>query len=157
MLRALSRCGVVLAWLAVGCEPTVEQSQGLSDQDVAAIKGALDAYVETQLSGDVNRGETFFTEDLPYIPPGSPPIHGLAQIREAVEGLDQHMETLELVPKDIRGSGNLAYVHIEFRERFTLGQSGVPVEQSGNALRIFRKQSDGRWLTSVLIYNLNRP
>ena len=64
---------------------------------------------------------------------------------------------LELEPVDIQGCGNLAYARIKFREKFTTEEGGETIELTGKALRILKRQSDGTWLTSVVIFNYDRP
>ena len=153
---------VFLLCFTFGCQQGEEVAEeagvvGLTEEDVAAIRNSIDEFVEAELAGDWDRAFGFFAEDVVYVAPDQPEIQGLSTLKDYVESLNIKLLNLELEPVDIQGCGNLAYARIKFREKFTTEEGGEPIELIGDALRILKRQSDGTWLTSVVIYNFDRP
>jgi len=155
--RFLWHPSLALVLISVACQPSAGPARTFSESDAAAIRASLEEYVAVQLSGDLNRTWTFFTDDLIYMAPGGPPIEGLSTARDHFESLDFQMLGLELTPLEIQGSGDIAYARIRFTEKFTVGTDTTALEASGYAMRVFRRQQDGAWLTSVIIFNYDVP
>ena len=149
--------GLAFALLTIGCQTAVQEALTLPEEDVAAIRNSIDEYVEAQLAGDWDRSFGFFAEDAVWVAPDQPEIQGLSTFKDYMESLNMKLLYLELEPVDIQGCGNLAYARIKFREKFTTEEGGEPIELTGDALRILKRKSDGTWLTSVVIYNFDRP
>ena len=150
--------GLAFALMTIGCQPAVQEALTLPEEDVAAIRNSIDEYVEAQLAGDWDRSFGFFAEDAVWVAPDQPEIQGLSTFKDyAAESLNMKLLNLELKPVDIQGCGNLAYARIKFREKFTTEEGGEPIELTGDALRILKRQTDGKWLTSVVIFNYDRP
>lgn len=97
---------------------------------------------------------TFYTQDAVVLQPNASPVVGASQIakfwRERLEGHKRHNHTFEIV--SVRSDGRLAYQVAKFTVEVT-GDNGNETVVSGNTVRIFERQADGKWRTKVHIWN----
>jgi uncharacterized protein (TIGR02246 family) len=94
-----------------------------------------------------------YTQDAVMLPQGSPPIEGrtaIVQFWFEMFKKDFHNPTLEII--NSRQEGNLAYQTCRWSV-LEPKEKGPPKKLSGNTLRIFERQRDGRWLIKVQMSN----
>lgn len=152
----MSARSVLLAALALGlastaCQPPAREAGPLSDEDVAALNQAADAYQAAVTAGDFDAWAAFYTEDAVIMPPGQPAIRG----RDAIKAWGEAFPTIvEWTPDrvEVDGRGDLAYVRATFSMTVEVGEA-EPVSEKGKYLEIWRKQPDGSWLIAVDIFN----
>jgi uncharacterized protein (TIGR02246 family) len=94
-----------------------------------------------------------YTQDAVILPQGSPPIEGRTAIVQFwFEMLKKGLRnpTLEIITS--REEGNIAYQTCRWSV-LEPTEKGPPKKISGNTLRIFERQRDGRWLIKVQMSN----
>jgi uncharacterized protein (TIGR02246 family) len=145
-----------LAFLAA-CQPAVAP---LSDEDVASIRSLAAAYATAYMAKDVDGVAATFSDDATEMPPDVPSHTGMDAIREYYEqafGASADMGELDLTPVQIEGMGGLAY------DRGTWSWTGVmpgmteAITVTGKYLGIARRQEDGAWLWTEMIWNGDQP
>ncbi len=139
------------------CQPGVG---ALSDVDVAAIRDLGEReIVEALLAEDWDRFVATFTEDAIRMPPNEPLHQGREAIRDWAETNWGPLTVTEFTQtmSGIEGQGDLAYVRGSYSATSEVPGLVEPVSDVGKVVAILRKQDDGRWLLSVVIYNSDLP
>ena len=129
---------------------------GLSDEDVAAIKTAHDAYGQTMISKDWVALIAMHTEDAVIMPPNMPLIQG----REAIQAWNEAsplITAFNLTCVEIDGRSDLAYVRGVYTLTMELEGAPEPIQDTGKFLDILQKQQDGSWLIANDIFNSDLP
>ena len=148
---------VILLCFAFGCQQGEEMTEeagiaGLSDEDVAAIKTANDAYVQAALEGGMEATTEFYTEDTIMVVAGGPMIQGREALKEERKALSKASATVTAFNQTIvkiDGRDNLAFVLGTVS--ITMEAEGLPepMQVTGKFLQILRKQEDGSWLIAI--------
>jgi uncharacterized protein (TIGR02246 family) len=128
----------------------------LTQDDVAAVEAASDAYQAAMNAEDWALVARFFTEDAVRVPPHEPPHAG----REAIEawlGGIARLDSYELTRDALDGADGFAYVR--GRYRITLLPEGAPqsISDEGDFLEVWRRADDGVWLVAEAIWNTRMP
>jgi len=131
----------------------------LSPSDETALKAVLEKYRTGWLSGDTDAVRSSFTDDAVLMPHhGNPPVVGKVAINEfwfpassTKTKITKFAQTLD----EVSGEGTLAYVRGKSEVAWTVEDHGKSQRwrNAGNFLAIFRKQVDGKWLISRLIWD----
>ena len=95
--------------------------------------------------GDAAAVASLYADDAQLIMPGSPPVHGKAAIRNAVEQMIRSGAKVRIGAEQNRGSGGLAYVYGPYS---VLDREGGKVIESGAYVEVW-SQHDGAWLIDL--------
>ena len=145
---------LVIVSAAVSCQPQQQEPTLLSQEDVTAIGELVASYRDVALAQDFEGLATFFTADGVRNPPNAPPSEASSAGLQAAYG---GVTSFENAPGDIDGRGNLAYARGSYS--ITLAPEGAAesISDTGHYVAILRKQEDGRWLMSYIIFNSDQP
>ena len=95
-----------------------------------------------------------YTKDALLLPPGTQPVVGAEAIGHywayRIKGGNLKNHTFEII--SIQREGRYAY-QVARWTLDVLNDKGEPTKKAGNAVRIFEKQANGKWLTNVHIFN----
>jgi uncharacterized protein (TIGR02246 family) len=136
-----------------------DKNNSLAASDAAAIRSVLERYRTGWLAGDAGAVRSAFTEDAVLLPHhGVPPVIGMAAINEFWFPTSSTKTTITKFVQmidEVGGGGILAYVRgrSELEWRIEDGAAKQNWRNAGNFLAIFKKQTDGKWLMSHLIWN----
>jgi ketosteroid isomerase-like protein len=153
--RSVLLAALALAVASTACQPPAQQAGPLSEEDVAAITSASQAWAEAYGANDDAGMLAFSTEDLVLMPPDMPLLQGMPAAEEylaSFTGTELNVTRLE-----IEGRGDLAF------ERATYVATAVPegateaITYAGKYVNIWRKQADGSWLIATCIFNSDEP
>ena len=72
-------------------------------------------------------------------------VAGTAAIREALAAFVSAKPTMQIAPRLVSQSGDVAVVTAKWQLAMT-GQDGKPAQMQGQSVEVVRRQSDGRWL-----------
>ena len=147
---------VAVLLASAGCQPGAREAGPLSDTDVAAIQGVVDALMEADLAGDWDAVASLFADDAVFMMPDQPALEGKAAWRAMVEEIQPTIHAVTVDVADIEGRGDLAYIRGTYSETLSFGEN-EPVDLEGKFIWILEKQDDGSWLITVGISNSNRP
>ena len=148
---------VFLLCFAFSCQQGEEVAEeagiaSLSDEDVAAIKTANDAYVQAALEGGLEATTEFYTEDTIMVTWGWTMIQGREALKEERKALSKASATVTAFNQTIvkiDGRDNLAFVLGTFF--ITMAAEGLPepMQVDWKFLQILRKQEGGSWLIAL--------
>jgi ketosteroid isomerase-like protein len=165
--------GVLLILCAVGLsgckrgdtgEPsggkTAEASGGPSTALTASDRDSIRAYVarfdQTILAQDWPAAVAFYSEDAVLLPPGGPEVQGRAAIRKFFEGFPKFAVFKQQV-EEIQGDDSLAYPEGSFETSMVLPGGKTPIKNKGKVLGVWRKQANGSWVVTRVIWNSDLP
>lgn len=115
--------------------------------DERAIRDLIAQWHRATVAGDVDAILPLMAEDVVFLVPGGPPMRGRGAFEQGLRGvLAAHRIDSSGEIQELEVSGDLAYCWNMLEVRITPLSGGAPVERSGNALTIFRKQSNGSWV-----------
>lgn len=121
--------------------------------DEKAIRDLVAQWHRATAAGDVDAILPLMAEDVVFLVPGGPPMNGRGAFEQGLRGVltsNRIDSTGEI--QELEVSGDLAYCWNVLKVRITPLSGGDPVERSGHALSIFRKQPNGSW---VLVRDAN--
>jgi len=139
----------VLTLVINSCNSNSEYNQELTSQDINIIKNEIKRYEVIIRNNELESLESIFTDDIVFVRPNDINIIGIENL------LEIHYSGVSAVPgfwksaEEINGFGNIAYSYGNFGF-----SEGV---QSGKYMEIRKKQLDGSWPISRLIWNENPP
>ncbi len=146
----------LLALTSTACQPHAQEAGPPSEDDVGAIEGIIQQYVQAMLAKDLNAWAGLWTEDAVVMPPNSPALEGReAIIRDWMAGPTPTVFVLDVL--DIDGRGDVAYVRGTYSITRTVAGVPEPVRDDGKYLSILKKQPDGRWLFAVDTWSSDLP
>lgn len=159
---AFSRIFALAAlFLALVSDASAQKVEGKSllSGDAAAIRALLERYRKAWLANDAEAVCGSFGQDAVLLPHhGVPPVVGTAAINEFWFPASSTKTTItRFVQKldEVGGEGGLAYVRGLSEVAWTVEDGGKSQhwQNRGNFLAIMKKQADGRWLISHLIWD----
>jgi uncharacterized protein (TIGR02246 family) len=143
------------AWL-LAQSVAAETSTGLLAADIRQIKELTQGEVTAVLARDWASFATQYADDAIVYPPNASAIRGKEAIRAWIETFPPMTAfTSTIVTMD--GRGDLAYVVGTYTMTFTTSSGAIPTKEIGKYVEIRRRQSDGRWLLIVDIFNSDLP
>lgn len=112
-----------------------------------AIRDLVAAWMRASESGDLNQLLSLMADDVVFLTPGNPPMHGRESFAIAFAGA-MDLFRMEGVPEiqEVRVQGDLAYCWNHLTVTMTPRSGGTAMRRRGHALSIFRRGLDGRWL-----------
>jgi uncharacterized protein (TIGR02246 family) len=131
----------------------------ISSTDAAAIRAVLERYRMGWLAGNPETVRSCFTQDAVLLPHhGVSPVVGMAAINEFWFPATSTKTTITKfvqVLDEVGGEGTLAYVRgrSEVAWKVEDGAKSQDWRNGGNFLAVFKKQADGKWLMSHLIWD----
>jgi ketosteroid isomerase-like protein len=149
---------VVAIGLTIGaCQPPAQEAGALSDEDVAAIRGKTDAFVQAALANDWAAAAEIYSEDVVLMLPGVPVMEGRATWQAWAASLNVTVTQYSIEIQEIDGRADLAFVRGRFSESLMFEAAPEPVSDTGKYLQIWRRGPDGTWLIALEIWNSNEP
>jgi uncharacterized protein (TIGR02246 family) len=122
--------------------------------DRQAIAAAAAQFEAAENAGSVGRFRSFFADDLVMMGPGKPPVNGGDNVAALMnEFHDAFAVQVEYDSQEIVVFGDWAFDRGTERYTVTPKAGGPPIEKSGNYLYIYRRQIDGSWKQSRVIWN----
>ena len=127
----------------------------ISDQDRAALHETIEENVRLALAGDWQAFSELYVDDVLLMPPNAPAVKGRDEIPKMFAGVQMKEFSSQLL--EASGRGDVAYGHGEHSWTMVIEGLPEPVSDSGKWLAVWQRQSDGRWLLAVDMWNSNLP
>jgi uncharacterized protein (TIGR02246 family) len=99
-------------------------------------------------SGDIEALMRLYEPQAALRPAPDQVVQGHAAIRSALNGFLAMKPTIELSPKILGQSNDIALVTADWTLKGT-GPDGAPVQMSGRSAEVARRQADGTWLFAI--------
>ena len=134
------------------CQPA---PASLSEKDVSDIKASVDRWVSDFLSNKRDDLGSIITDDIVLMPPNAAPISGRDAAMAYMKGYPP-ITKFTATKDEVVGQGDLAYVRGSYSIDVTLPDKSTSHDQ-GTFLETHRKQSDGTWRYSRLMWHSAEP
>jgi ketosteroid isomerase-like protein len=130
----------------------------LSD-DLAALNRILDRFVQTVNDGDAQGWGDLMTEDFIFAVPDAPRFVGKETAVAAAKAAFFDPFVLRLANKfeDVQIFGSQAFAHGVFTLALLPRSGGKMLSAPGKFTNFFRKQSNGSWKYSLVIFSYDQP
>ncbi len=128
-----------------------DELAGLSDTDLASIRQIYRTMAETTLNGDWDGWASILEEHAVVVPPNQEPVAGRGTLRDWIEGFGTFISH-DITPHEIEGRGDLAFVRLRADVEVRL-EDGSVVTDHARGMNILRRQSDGSWKLSRMLWN----
>ena len=152
-MRTLRFTAAAFALVALaGCSkpPVADQ---FTKADVETITKAIQDVRTGYNAKDADAVAALFASNAVLMPPNQATARSRESVKQYyVARFEEGAAELELEPKDIYGSGTLAYASGDFRLMLASAAGGEPRRDRGKFVWIFRK-ADGRWLIEYVIFS----
>lgn len=123
------------------------------DADEKSIRAVIARWHEATAAGRVEDVLPLMDEDVVFLVAGKPPMQGRAAFEKGLRTLlSGHTIRSTGDVQEVEVSGDLAYSRTKLAITVTPRDGGKPNSYSANALSVFRRQADGRW---VLVRDAN--
>ena len=99
-------------------------------------------------AGDLDALVALYEPQAALTPEPGKTVPGHAAIREALSGFVAGKPRIEIVPRVIAQTGDLALVSARWKLSMT-GPDGNPAEIAGQSVEVLRKQAAGHWLFAL--------
>ncbi|TMH57768.1 MAG: SgcJ/EcaC family oxidoreductase [Betaproteobacteria bacterium] len=96
-------------------------------------------------AGNVDALVALYEPQASLMPSPGTLVAGTAAIREALAAFVAGKPAMQIAPRLVSQSGDLAVVTAKWQLAMT-GQDGKPAQMQGQSVEVVRRQSDGRWL-----------
>jgi ketosteroid isomerase-like protein len=143
---ATAAIAVALALTLPACMRAAAPAGQTQAEVEAAIADFNRQYLAAINSGDIDALAALTTEDHMMISSGEPPMTGKQALVDAMTSAFERFDFDESwTPLETVASGDVAYQRGTFVVNATPKAGGEGVHMTGNFLRIYRRQPDGRW------------
>jgi ketosteroid isomerase-like protein len=140
-------------------ETAKETSRGgaeLSASDRDSISAGIARFDQHVLAQDWAAVTGHYSEDAILLPPNAPEIRGRAAIQKFFEGFPKFTVFKQSV-EEIHGDENFAYPQGTYETSFIPPGGKAPLQDKGKVLAVWRKQPNGSWLVTRVIWNSDLP
>ena len=126
----------------------------LTNDDIHKIRTATETYSNSMKLNDSFGAASIFADDAIRMQPGRPSILGREAIQKWIASLPEIID-FEISIDEIDGYADLAYMKGDYSITVKLNSEPNPISENGKYVEIFRKQQNGDWKVTILIYNKN--
>jgi ketosteroid isomerase-like protein len=139
----------ILVTLAAGCNQTSQQSAATHDADVKAITADMVRWQSDFNTRDLEKALTHYAADAVVVIPGAPAAGNAearrALIKEMMSDPALHMTSTECPRVEVSGSGDYGYAQCTYAMTITDPVTKKPMNDRGNVVDVYKKQTDGSW------------
>jgi len=143
---------VVALVVAIGCSAGAPQ---FTAADSTAVRTSADKWVSTLLAKDFDGWGTTVSSDVVLYPPNSKPLVGRAAAVAFVKAYPP-IEKFDISVAEVTGRGDVAYDRGTFTLQAKL-PTGVQISDTGSFFSVFRRQADGGWQHSRVMWTSHIP
>ena len=149
---------VFLLCLTFGCQKQAEEAKPTVDieADVEAIKSLSNEIMKAYNEGDLEALTAIVAEDVVFMPPGEPALIGKEAMRNWHD-FDKISIDVNITVEEVQVLGDWAFMRDIWIGSGTQKDSGEKFEFNNKGLYLLRRQTDGSWKMSYVIFNRNIP
>jgi uncharacterized protein (TIGR02246 family) len=126
--------------------------------DIEAIRQVFVHNASVINEGDLEGWISQFTEDAVFMPPNSEVLQGRDEGREFARPWYEQLDMeFEYSVDEIEVHGDWAFARWNYEGRYTPKTQGEIIHAKGKEIWILKRQSDGSWKCSHIVYNSDLP
>jgi ketosteroid isomerase-like protein len=153
MTRLFAALGVALVTSACAGAANPDEAA-----DRAAIAAATAATQKAENAGSVAQMRPYFANDVVMLAPNMAAVAGADSAAAAMQQFfDAFGVRIEYTSEEVVVAGDLGFDRGTFRHTLTPKAGGTPLTETGKYLWIYRKETDGSWKQSRVIWNSSDP
>jgi len=143
--------------VATGCSAGAPESSApeFTAADSTAVRASADKWVSTLLAKDFAGWGTSVSSDVVLYPPNSKPVTG-RDAGVAFVTAYPPIEKFEINVEELTGRGDVAYDRGTFTLQAKL-PNGTQLSDTGSFFSVFRRQADGGWQHSRVMWTSHIP
>ena len=124
-----------------------------------AINDGNETFLAAMKSNDLAQMLAPLTDDVVFMPPNQAVLNGKGAVKGWFEQLLSQMRTsdVSVSEREVLVGGDWGYEQGSFVWKLTPVAGGAPVEDRGNFVALWQRQSDGSWKLARDIWNSTRP
>lgn len=143
---------VMLTW-GCGAAPTSDPAA-----DRQAIAAATAEFEAAENAGNVEQMLALFADDLVILSPNTPALSGPERIAAAMRAFHEAFTVrVQYSSEEIDVFGEWGFDRGSEQFTLTPKSGGAPISVSGKYLWLYRRQPDGSWKQSRVMWNSNDP
>jgi ketosteroid isomerase-like protein len=146
---------MLLLAMLTGCASAPAAAADLSDKDVADIKASIDRWRTDFVDNKRDDLANIISADMVLMPPNGQPVTGKDAAMTYMKAYPT-ITKFDAAADEVTGHGDLAYARGTYSINLTLPDKTAAHEQ-GSFTEVHRKQADGSWLYTRLIWHSNDP
>lgn len=128
------------------------------EEDRDSIRQVLANNASVINRGDLEGWISQFTEDAVFMMPNSEPLYGRGAGRELARAWYENLDMeFEHSVDEIEVHGDWAFARWNYVGNYTPKAGGEPILDKAKEIWILRRQADGSWKCSHIIYNSSLP
>lgn len=128
------------------------------DTDRAAVAQATTALLNAVNSSDLTGVMAAWCDEGVLMPPHHPAVHGRAALESYFRGLFSRTRVaFAFTFSRIEVADDVALERLEYRSSVWPVEGGLPVQDVGKGLHVYRRQTDGSWKLAQDIWNSDLP
>jgi uncharacterized protein (TIGR02246 family) len=136
--------------------PASEAAGTLTDSDREAIRAGVAKFDQDVVASNWEGATAMYTDDAVLMPPNTSEVKGRDAIKKFLGGFPKISQFKQTV-QEIQGGEGYAYPSGTYEMTFTPPGSRMQVNDKGKVLAVWRKQSDGSWKVTRVIWNSDAP
>jgi len=126
------------------------------EKDEEAIKKWVESMFSYMASNDLDNFLSLAAEDIILLPPNMQSIHGIEAVKDLIQPwFESLVMTHEIGETEIMIDSDLAYVRIEYKDRYWPKEGGETTVMDNKGLYILRRERNGAWKMTRNIWNRN--
>lgn len=162
MMRRIHPAMIALALPLLSCRSAEsDPADQAADraEDLEAIRQVHEEHMEAVYAKDVDRFMATVTDSFVLMPPNDPGADGAEEVREWSRAFYDNftIEELEFTSMDYTIHGDWAAIHYRYDWTVVPTGEGQTIEDVGQGLYVYRRQSDGSWKLAYDIWNSDGP
>lgn len=128
------------------------------EKDVASLRSFLHEYEAAMAAGDISTLANSFLPDAIVMPQDGSVLIGREAIKSWYQSVLADSKAKQLTTVDeMEVTGDSAFLRMSFTTSFTPKAGGKPTDVSGKAIAIDKRQPDGSWKGSRLMWTTDKP
>ncbi|HET6203825.1 MAG TPA: nuclear transport factor 2 family protein [Planctomycetota bacterium] len=140
-----------LTFLTAACDSASTPDPAADRQAIAAATARFQA---AENAGSVDQFRVHFADDLVMMAPDKPPVTGADSVAALMRVFHQAFTVqVEYSSQEIVVFGDWGFDRGTERYTLTPKAGGAPIQKSGNYLYLYKRQEDGSWKQSRVIWN----
>lgn len=153
---------VILLCFPFGCEKedddVAEEPEVNVEADVEAIRAVLANNASVIAAEDLDGWLAQFTDDAVFMNPNAETLLGVEASKQyAFPVFEQFDHEISITVDEVEVCGDWAFARWSFVWDFTPKVGGETIQEKGKELWIFKRQADGTWKCSHIIWNTDNP
>ena len=149
---------ILAAFAVAGCAANTSNATQNTDADVKAIDAVREHELTVMKAGSVDSMGAIYSDDVEFMPPGEPAVHGLDAAKKWVQGVFSQVNMSgNYTSSQVMVSGDLAVDRYAGSISTTPKAGGPATTEAIKGVHVLKRQPGGGWKIVLDLYNSDAP